>query len=103
MNAQALPSTDRKTSSSAHLPAIDCNAKEQLGQSGYLALRDVTCVASDGVVTLHGRLPSYYLKQVAQEITLGVEGVRHVVNRIEVLAPAGRAPLARQTLAARSV
>jgi hypothetical protein len=43
------------------------------------------------VIYLRGRLPSYYLKQVAQETVGGVKGVRHVVNRIEVCAPrAGR-------------
>ncbi len=42
------------------------------------------CPTSDGVVCLMGFLPSYYLKQVAQEIASGVEGVRHVVNRIKV-------------------
>ena len=31
-----------------------------------------------------GFLPSYYLKQIAQETALGVEGVHHVVNRIKV-------------------
>ena len=39
---------------------------------------------------LHGCLPSYYLKQLAQEIAAGVEGVRLVVNKIEVTAPARR-------------
>jgi len=90
MNALALPSTDRTTSLSAHLPAIHGKAEERLGRSGYLALRDVICIASDGVITLHGRLPSYYLKQVAQEIAAGVEGVRQVINQIEVLVPVGR-------------
>ncbi len=41
-------------------------------------------MARDDVVYLHGRLPSYFLKQVAQEIAAGVEGVRLVINRIDV-------------------
>jgi len=103
MNLLALPSADRETSVRVHLREIDCKAEERLGQSGYLVLRDVRCIASDGVVYLHGCLPSYYLKQVAQEITAGVEGVRHVINRIEVLAPAGRARPARMTVAEQAV
>ena len=39
---------------------------------------------NDGVAYLHGCLPSYYLKQLAQEIAAGVEGVRLVINKIEV-------------------
>jgi len=58
MNALALPSADCTTSSSAHLPAIDGKAEERLGQSGCLALRDTIYIASDGVITLHGRVPS---------------------------------------------
>ena len=91
MNALALPNVDRETSAATRLAAINCKAEERLGRSGYLALRDVTCTSSDGVVYLHGCLPSYFLKQVAQEIVSRTEGVRHVINRIEVLAPTGRA------------
>jgi osmotically-inducible protein OsmY len=42
------------------------------------------------VVYLHGCLPSYYLKQLAQELANRVEGVHHVINRIEVFTPSGR-------------
>jgi osmotically-inducible protein OsmY len=45
-------------------------------------------MARGDVVYLHGRLPSYFLKQLAQEITAGVDGVRRVINRIDVLRPA---------------
>jgi carbon storage regulator len=87
MDLRALPSLARKNPAAACLPAINQTAEEQLRQSGYLALRDISCHASDGVLTLRGSLPSHYLKQVAQEIVSRVEGVRNVVNRIEVRAP----------------
>jgi osmotically-inducible protein OsmY len=96
MNLLALPNADRETSARSRLPAIDRTAEEQLRRSSYLALHDISCLASDGVITLRGYLPSYYLKQVAQEIVSGVEGVRHVVNRIEVLAPGGGARRGRE-------
>ena len=38
------------------------------------------------MLSLHGRLPTYYLKQVAQAIAAEVEGVSSVVNRIDVVA-----------------
>ena len=39
----------------------------------------------DGMLILHGRLGSYYQKQLAQETVAGVEGVVQVVNEIEVV------------------
>jgi osmotically-inducible protein OsmY len=91
MKLLALPCANQKTSASAQLPALAHEALERIRRSGYLALRDISCGGSDGVVFLDGCLPSYYLKQVAQEIAGGVEGARHVVNRIEVRARAEHA------------
>ena len=62
-------------------------------RSGYFALRDVSCDARHGVVSLRGCLPTYYLKQVAQAVAAEVEGVRCVVNLIKVIAPARPAPV----------
>jgi osmotically-inducible protein OsmY len=93
MNGLLAPIADRETVSPTLTPPIGRTAEDRLRASGYLSLRDVSCVASNGVACLHGCLPSYYLKQVAQEIAAGVEGVRFVINKIEVSAPArpGRA------------
>jgi hypothetical protein len=60
-------------------------AERALCNSPYLALRNVACDCRDGVLTLRGCLPTYYLKQVAQAVAARVEGVRQVVNDIEVL------------------
>jgi hypothetical protein len=62
----------------------------------------VTSIASDGVAHLQGRLPSYYLKQLTEDLTARVEGVRHVVNWIEVFVPTP-SRLSRGTLANQSV
>lgn len=61
--------------------------------SSYLALRDVTCAEHDGEIHLHGTLPSHYLKQVAQSIAIGTDGVRRVSNHIEVVGQSGLAPV----------
>jgi osmotically-inducible protein OsmY len=90
MNLLAFSGAEHESSASNHPAAAAREAADRLWRSGYLALRDVSCVALDGVVSLHGCLPSYYLKQVAQEIAAGVDGARCVVNRIEVLATTGR-------------
>ena len=58
---------------------------ESLRQSPYPQLAcGVSCREHEGVLTLRGRLPRYYLKQMAQELARRVEGVELVVNRIEV-------------------
>ena len=69
---------------------IRSEALRRLRLSGYSPLQDVSCDVRGGSVRLIGRLPSYYLKQVAQAIVAEVEGVRLVVNRIEVAARARR-------------
>ncbi len=71
------------------------SARSRLQGSSYFALRDVGCEYWDGVLTLQGRLPTYYLKQIAQTMVAEVEGVTAVVNRIEVTAPMPRAPSGR--------
>jgi hypothetical protein len=38
------------------------------------------------VLTLRGRLPTYYLKQMALAAVAAVEGVRRIDDRVEVAA-----------------
>lgn len=59
-------------------------AQRLLHASSYSSLRGISCDAHDGIVYLHGRLPTQYLKQLAQEIVFRVKGAFTVVNRIEV-------------------
>ena len=48
-------------------------------------LREVLCDEGDeGILRLRGRLPSQYLRQVAQSVVLSLDGVRGVQNLIEV-------------------
>jgi len=56
-----------------------------LTATGYGSLRTVEVAAFGGAVFLSGRVPSYYMKQVAQEIAMQVAGVREVSNTIEVI------------------
>lgn len=69
---------DRRT------PAIERTVEDRLRGSGYLALRHVACFAWENTIYLRGQLPTYFLKQLAQEIAAGAEGVRRVINRIDV-------------------
>jgi osmotically-inducible protein OsmY len=44
----------------------------------------LTSETNDGRVTLRGVVTTYYQKQIAQELMRSIEGVREVVNHLEV-------------------
>jgi len=58
-----------------------------LRATGYLALRDLDAFAAEGIVILRGRVPSYYLKQVAQSAVRELPGVVEVRNQLDVCDP----------------
>jgi osmotically-inducible protein OsmY len=55
-----------------------------LRATGYPALRDVEIVVRDGRVVLGGRVPSYYMKQIAQVAVLAVPGALELANDLDV-------------------
>lgn len=61
-----------------------------LVRTGYLDLRFLSIETTGSLVVLRGQVSSFYLKQVAQAAVGDVEGVRLVVNRIEVERPSPR-------------
>lgn len=65
-------------------------AERRLRSNPYLALKSVSCDCLDGVLFLEGCLPTYYLKQLAQEIVGGLQGVDRIDNQIQVLTPTFR-------------
>jgi hypothetical protein len=54
--------------------------KDCLEATGYRSVGQLRCEVDNGVVQLHGELPSYFLKQVAQETVRQVKGIREVKN-----------------------
>jgi hypothetical protein len=58
--------------------------------SPYLPLRSLACTEERGVLKLQGCVPSYYLKQLAQSLALGVNSSWLVQNDIEVVSPNDR-------------
>jgi hypothetical protein len=66
---------------------IRVSAAHRLKASGYGALRGVSCVVESGVLHLHGSVPSYYLKQLAEALVTGIDGVCPVVKGTEVARP----------------
>ncbi|MGO9115872.1 MAG: BON domain-containing protein [Thermoguttaceae bacterium] len=49
----------------------------------------VACEFHEGVLALRGRVPSFYLKQMAQTLIRGLDGVGEINNRLEVAALPG--------------
>ena len=76
----SLIAPPRPVSASAASSAV----KTALANSGYYAVALLNCDFNDGVVVLSGAVPSYYLKQVAQEALMHLDVVREVDNRVEV-------------------
>ena len=65
-------------------PRIEA-VRAALRQSAYSSLRELECHDRDGVVTLVGCVPSYFLKQLAQETATQMAGEGAISNRIEVV------------------
>jgi hypothetical protein len=56
-----------------------------LRQSPFPALRKLSLEETDGVVVINGNVPSYYLKQLAQETVRPVLGPRRLSNQVAVV------------------
>jgi osmotically-inducible protein OsmY len=61
-----------------------------LRATGYGPLRGIEVTVHARLVILGGRVPSYYLKQVAQTTALAVPGARQVRNDLDVGRPQPR-------------
>ena len=67
--------------------------REELRATGYVALATIECEVVYGEVILHGVVPTYYLKQLAQTIVLNQPDVTRVQNRLQVSARRLETPL----------
>jgi osmotically-inducible protein OsmY len=56
----------------------------RLRRSGYAFLSSVQCDVRDGVAFLTGTVPTFHLKQIAQELASHTPGVWQVNNRLHV-------------------
>lgn len=77
--ADDLPAGSGRSLSDAVAVALD--------RTGHGWLRRVTATAAGGVVTLQGKVPSFYLKQLAQVVVTAVAGVELVRNELQVEYP----------------
>ena len=81
-------SAERATES-VHPPSATADlAQRRLHSNPYLALKNISCDLLDGVLVLRGCLPTYYLKQIAQEAVAHLKGVERLDNQIQIVTPA---------------
>jgi len=65
-------------------PQVAAAVTQSLIATGRLSLRGLEVSTSAGVVTLRGRVRSFYQKQMAQAAAINVIGPRQLVNEVEV-------------------
>ena len=59
-------------------------AESRLSSSHYHPIRDVRCDVVRGVIILTGVVACYYIKQLAQEAVMRINGHTGVENRLKV-------------------
>ena len=64
--------------------AIQAAIQEALLLTGYGELRRVEVECDGDAVTISGRVPTYYLKQLAQNAALDVPGIERFFNELVV-------------------
>ena len=75
---------------------LEC-VQDRLAKSCHFSRhwREITCEYEEGVLTLSGRVPSFYLKQVLQTALKDIPGVTRVDNQVDVVAPRGLSSVRR--------
>lgn len=66
---------------------LEDNLHHAFRTAGYAPLRHIGITGYDGCVELRGRVPTYFLNQLAQSLAASFPGVQRVVNYIEVVCP----------------
>lgn len=59
-------------------------AKTRLRKSGYAPLSAISVESRYRALVLSGRVPTYFLKQMAQELALRTPGVQQIRNELQV-------------------
>ena len=59
-------------------------AQARLSASPFLPLRSLECQGRNGHVTIRGRVPTRYLKELSAMLVNSIDGVRRVTNEVEV-------------------
>jgi osmotically-inducible protein OsmY len=63
---------------------VAARARDRLRTSAFPSHRRLRCSFREGVLTLRGRVPSFYHRQTACALVADVEGVQQIDDRLEV-------------------
>jgi osmotically-inducible protein OsmY len=63
---------------------LSAEVNKMLRETRYAALQRIRYHVADGVVELSGDVPSFYFKQIAQEVLLSLHHVQGIENRLHV-------------------
>jgi osmotically-inducible protein OsmY len=84
---RVFPCEQQKGRCSKENWVLQAEAQSRLRKSGYHELHSVSCDFHKGFLTLRGRVSSFHLKQVAQDVIRRLDGAEEVNNRQGVAAP----------------
>lgn len=88
MVTHAVPYDSRTNRQSAqereNQKAMSSTVTESLRKTRPGAMTCIRCEFREGLAILHGKVTSFYLKQLAQEIAKKVKGVELVINKVDV-------------------
>lgn len=76
----AIEQNPGNSSSDQLLCRVDSAIRENPHLSGY----HVFCQEESGIIVLHGRVRTFFQKQMAQETLKKLEGVEQIINELEV-------------------
>ena len=63
---------------------LDKIVQSAINDSPYLAKRNLCCETHDGRVVLRGQVKTFFQKQMAQEAVRNIDGIKSIVNCLEV-------------------
>lgn len=63
---------------------IISQADHALKNSSYPALRRLSVEGEENTLVIWGKVPSYFLKQLAQETVFPIRGPLRLINRVDV-------------------
>ena len=72
-------------------PSVEALARQRLAErcTYTFCFNQVTFSYAQGVLTLEGRLKSFYLKQMLQTLLRDLDGVTRIDNRVDVVSSTG--------------
>ena len=78
--------TEPSPESSTEEHIVDVSVQQRLESCVYrFVFNEVTWHYQAGRLTLGGSLPSFYLKQVLQEVLRNIDQVEHIDNNVDVV------------------